>query len=235
MKMSQTVLITGASSGGIGFGFSEAFLKSGATVVVTARHPEKDEGMQGLKREYGNRYAARTLDLTGQKVESELDAIAREMGQLDILINCAGVYPKSDDNPLERASFDDWASAYLVNAVGPARVTRALLPALQKGSAPKLINITSLMGSIDDNASGGYYAYRMSKAALNMFNKSFSIDHPEIIAVVLHPGWVKTKMTGPEAPTTVEESVGGMMKVIEKLGRQDSGQFFDFEGDVLPW
>jgi NAD(P)-dependent dehydrogenase (short-subunit alcohol dehydrogenase family) len=91
------------------------------------------------------------------------------------------------------------------------------------------------MGSIGDNSSGGSYGYRMSKAALNMFHKTFSIDFPQITSLVIHPGWVQTDMGGANAPTSVEKSARGILRVIEKASPRDSGDFLDYEGDRLPW
>ena len=115
------------------------------------------------------------------------------------------------------------------------RVTRALLPNLRMAKAPKVINITSRMGSIDDNTSGGYYGYRMSKTALNMFNSSFSREFKDILAVVMHPGWVKTDMGGPSAPTEIYDSVKGLLSVINSLSLKDSGRFVDFRGEGIKW
>ena len=115
------------------------------------------------------------------------------------------------------------------------RVTRAFLPHLRQSAQPKLIHITSLMGSIADNESGGYYGYRMSKAALNMFNKSFAIDYPEVISLVVHPGWVKTDMGGPQAPLPPEIAVRGILSVVNRATTKQTGKFFDYEGNELPW
>lgn len=124
-----------------------------------------------------------------------------------------------------------------VNVLGPIRVTRYFLPLLEKGKEKKIIHITSLMGSIDDNKSGGDYAYRISKAALNMMNRSLAHELREqgICSVVMHPGWVKTEMGGTEAPTSVDESVRGIMTVISKLKFKDSGSFLNYQGSHLPW
>ena len=91
------------------------------------------------------------------------------------------------------------------------------------------------MGSIDDNSSGGYYAYRSSKAALNMLNKSLAMDNPWLTTIVVHPGWVKTDMGGSQAPLTVEESTEGIWKLIKSKGPADSGKFFDYRGQILKW
>jgi NAD(P)-dependent dehydrogenase (short-subunit alcohol dehydrogenase family) len=91
------------------------------------------------------------------------------------------------------------------------------------------------MGSIAENSGGGCYSYRMSKTALNMFCRSFSIDYPKIISIALHPGWVKTDMGGSNAITTIEESAIGLAKIMLDAKRKSSGGFFDFEENELPW
>jgi NAD(P)-dependent dehydrogenase (short-subunit alcohol dehydrogenase family) len=150
---------------------------------------------------------------------------------VDLLINNAGVLFNQDNFTI--MNFEQIRQSFEVNTILPMRVCQALHPLLRKGS--RVVQITSLMGSIADNESGGYYGYRMSKAALNMFNRSYSIDFPEFTSVVLHPGWVKTEMGGQSAPVTPSESVAGMMGIIEKLSTEQSGKFFDFEGNELPW
>jgi NAD(P)-dependent dehydrogenase (short-subunit alcohol dehydrogenase family) len=116
-------------------------------------------------------------------------------------------------------------------------VTRALLPNLRRGSQKKIASITSLMGSVADNSSGGSYGYRMSKAALNMFNKSLSIDLRDegFTCVVFNPGWVKTDMGGANSKLTPAESVNGMWSVLQKLSPPDTGKFFHYDGKELPW
>lgn len=153
---------------------------------------------------------------------------------IDILINNAGTYLTEPDD-FEKYSIDTLRNTFEVNTYAAFRVTQALLPHLSRSKNPKLVHITSLMGSIADNESGGSYAYRMSKTALNMFNKSFAMDYPNLPSVVLHPGWVKTDMGGDQAPTTVKESVTGMWKIVDRMDKKMTGKFFDFEGDELPW
>jgi NAD(P)-dependent dehydrogenase (short-subunit alcohol dehydrogenase family) len=116
-------------------------------------------------------------------------------------------------------------------------IARALLENIAAGKEKKIVNITSQMGSITDNSSGGAYYYRSSKAALNMAAKSLAIDLKDkgIMVTVLHPGWVKTDMGGPEARISVEESVTGMRSVIAGLSLEQSGCFFSYEGKLLPW
>jgi NAD(P)-dependent dehydrogenase (short-subunit alcohol dehydrogenase family) len=154
---------------------------------------------------------------------------------LDILYNNAGV--GSENPPLGRLTEAEILSVFRINAIAPLMVAQALLPLLQRGERPVIANITSRMGSIDDNSSGGDYAYRASKAALNMINKSLSIDlaGTGVIPVVIHPGWVKTDMGGMSAPLSVAQSVTGILKVVDGLESADSGRFLAWDGEEIPW
>ena len=124
-----------------------------------------------------------------------------------------------------------------INTLGPLRMTRAFLPLLRRGNAPRVVHMTSLMGSISDNTSGGSYGYRMSKAALNMASRNLAHEFGSsgIISAVIHPGWVATDMGGAGAPLTIEESVTSMIRSIEGFGAEHSGFFFDRDGQRLEW
>ena len=126
---------------------------------------------------------------------------------------------------------------FAVNSVAPLRLVQALLPQLRAGRGKKVINLTSRMGSIEDNSSGAAYAYRASKAALNMETRSLAIDlrAAGFVCVVLHPGWVATDMGGANAPESVADSIKGMLEVIDGLEAGNSGEFFDFTGARVPW
>jgi len=117
------------------------------------------------------------------------------------------------------------------------QLTESLLPALRRGDNRTVVSLTSRVGSIQDNTSGGSYAYRASKAALNAITKSLAIDlgAEGFTCVVLHPGWVQTDMGGASAPLPTEQSVAGMLKVMDGLSPDDSGAFFDYTGESLPW
>ncbi len=127
--------------------------------------------------------------------------------------------------------------SFATNVVGPIRVTQNLLHAFSSNELGKVVIISSLMGSIADNQSGGCYGYRMSKTAVNMFTKSFSIEfkNKNILCVSLHPGWVQTDMGGTQAPLTADFAVSNMIETIAKLQMKDSGHFFNFDGKELPW
>jgi NAD(P)-dependent dehydrogenase (short-subunit alcohol dehydrogenase family) len=135
----------------------------------------------------------------------------------------------------EKLPLDILRQSFEVNVIAPVALTQMALPALQKSTRPVVAMMSSLMGSITDNASGGYYGYRSSKTALNMITRSMATDHPWLITISLHPGWVQTEMGGSQAPTSVEESIKGLTRVIAELRSEDSGQFRNFKGQTLPW
>lgn len=221
------VLITGANRG-IGLELAKQYVAEGWQVIGTARDTS----------------SASELRITGAKVfqldvtdEASITVLARDLDEqpIDLLINNAGIQPlmwKLDD-----IDFDAYERALQVNTIGPVRVTRALLPNLQRGDGKTIINVTTNLSSIAENENGGFYGYRESKAALNMFNKSLAAElAPEgFICIVLHPGWVRTDLGGPNAPLDVEESVRGMTSVIRSLKPADNGKFFTYAGENMPW
>ena len=205
-KSLGTVLITGANRG-IGLELATQYKSRGFQVIGTARKPEQATELQAL----GVRVEA--LDVTDSNsvkaLASRLDGIA-----LDILINNAGISGYNAEN-FQEFDFDQVMPSFEVNSLGPMRVTQALYKNLTNGSGKKVVQITSIMGSIELNR-GGHYGYRASKSALNMFNKSLATElGPEgFVCVVLHPGWVRTRMGGESAQLTTQESVTGMVSVI---------------------
>ena len=150
---------------------------------------------------------------------------------IDVLINNAGRLRRDS---LSQPDDEEVMSQFVVNAVGPLRLTRALLPLMSSGS--KVAHITSRMGSIADNTSGGMYGYRMSKAALNAAAKSMTVDlAPKGIAIaILHPGFVRTGMTGGNGLVDPPESAAGLIARIDELTQETSGTFWHMNGDVLP-
>ena len=151
---------------------------------------------------------------------------------IDLLINCAGIL---QSNRLESLDFDSMRAQFEINSLGPLRVTAALLPMLSEGS--KVALVTSRMGSIADNTSGGQYGYRMSKCALNMAGASLAVDlRPRGIAVgLLHPGFVRTEMTGGNGLIDAPESAAGLLARIDELTIESSGGFWHSNGEALSW
>ncbi len=225
--MPLNVLITGANRG-IGLEIARQMSQRGDQVVATARQPETAVELRALD------VRLEALDVTSADQVAQL-AAALEPDSLDVLINNAGVGVRG--RPLGELEFDKMMRFFDTNALGALRVAEALLPLLRRGKARKILSITSLMGSISDNSSGGSYAYRASKAALNMLHRSLAIDlaGEDFTCAVLHPGWVQTDMGGSAAPTTINKSATGLVRLIDELGPDDSGGFFDFTGKELPW
>lgn len=224
--MTETVLITGTNRG-IGLELCRQLSVKGMHVIATCRHASKE-----LK------------DLNVEIIEdvevSEPTSLAKLADTLkgrniDWLINNAGIAGGIGLGDIDDAAVDSFIRMYRVNSLGPLLVTQALLPNLHEGS--KVGIITSRMGSIDDNDSGGSYAYRMSKAAVNAAGKSLSVDlKPRGIAVaILHPGWVRTDMTGHGGLIDPDESASGLIKRMEELTLDTSGGFWHTNGERLPW
>ena len=152
-----------------------------------------------------------------------------------MLINNAGIFPRAGS--IDDVDFDDYMQTLVVNTVGPVRVTRALLPHLRKGDKKTIVNISSRLGSIELTTSGVFYGYRESKAALNMFTKTLAVElQPEgFTCLTVHPGWVQTDMGGANANLTPEESISGMRATIEKLGPAETGTYWSYAGEEVPW
>ncbi len=222
-----TVLITGANRG-LGLEFARQFHKAGYQVIATARKPDAADKLNGL----GVR--VEQLDVADA---ASVSGLAERLGgqSIDILINNAGITARI--RSLEDVDFSTIERIIQVNTLGPMRVTQALLGGLRKGDRKIIVNITSSMGSIERNTRGGGYGYRESKAALNMFTRTIAAElRPEgFRCITMSPGWVKTDMGGPNARLTPAESIAGMIKVIDGLTAQDSGEFFNHNGERMPW
>ena len=222
--MRQTYLITGTNRG-IGLEYCRQLKDLGQDVIAVCRQPSEALTSLGIRIESG-------IDLTSQEAVGDL--VTRLDGKsIDVLINNAGIVERIS---LEQLDLDSIRRQFEVNAIAPLYFTKALLPNLASGS--KVILMTSRMGSIDDNTSGGSYGYRMSKVALSMAGKSLAIDlQPQGIAVaILHPGLVKTRMTGfTDSGITTETSVKGLLARIDDLNLDNTGTFWHSNGEILPW
>jgi NAD(P)-dependent dehydrogenase (short-subunit alcohol dehydrogenase family) len=169
----------------------------------------------------------------------QMDALAVELsGQpIDVLLNNAGIYGDSEHGAFGALDYAAWERTLRVNLVAPVRMAECFLPNLLLGERRLIVSLSSLMGSIADNQGGGSLLYRSSKAALNAAMKTLSIDlrFKRVGVLILHPGWVRTDMGGGNAPLSVEESVDGMLRVIEDFSPEQSGAFFNYAGKRLPW
>jgi NAD(P)-dependent dehydrogenase (short-subunit alcohol dehydrogenase family) len=215
-----TVLITGANRG-IGLELARQYSADGWTVIATTRARSPELEALGVR--------VQTLDMR------DFEAVVRfgeSIDALDLLIANAGTY--GPRNPASAVDAEEWSQTFAVNTIAPFLLAQAVIPAAQR-SGGKIVAISTRMGSIADNESGGFVAYRSSKSALNSAWRSLAIDNPSVTCAVLHPGWVQTRMGGEAAPLSPEDSVSGMRRVIAGLGPEQSGGFFAYDGEEIPW
>lgn len=216
-------VVTGANRG-IGLALVSLLRSRGVTVVAVCR--QTSPALEAL----GARVAS-GIDVADPQAGTDL---AARLGQddIDLLVHNAGIGLFAS---LESTTSEDVSSQFQVNAVAPLFLTRALLPRLRSGA--KVALVSSRMGSIGDNGSGGYYGYRMSKAALNAAGVSLAHDlKPQGIAVViLHPGAVRTEMTGGQGALDPDESAAVLLQRIDELKIESTGRFLHENGTALPW
>lgn len=222
-----TWLVTGANRG-LGLEWTRQLASRGESVIATARKPAGSEALASLGAE------VHPLDVAEPGSVAEL---ARALGArpIDVLVNNAG--RGGSTAPFDEIDWSDVARFFQVNTIGPMRLTQALLPNLHAGSRKLIVNVTSRMGSIGDNSSGGHYGYRASKAALNMMTRSLALDagRTGLTCVAIHPGWVATDMGGAGAPLSTMQSVTHMLGVVDRLAASDNGRFLDHQGATIPW
>jgi len=231
----HTTLITGANRG-IGLEFVHQYAADGWRVHACCRDPSKADALNELAAKHPGQVLAHQLDVADF---AQIDRLEKTLAgeTIDVLINNAGIYPKCDSKGFGNTDYEEWARAFRVNTMAPLKMAEAFVLQVARSECKIVASITSMMGSIDDNTSGGSYLYRSSKAALNMVTRNISLDLKQegITAVVFHPGWVQTEMGGPNALITTEQSVSGMRKVIGSLTQSSSGKFFNFDGNEIEW
>lgn len=230
----KTVLITGANRG-IGLEHTKAFVSRGIRVFAAARSPEDADDLNALAAGHAGKITVLRYDAADPESPALLKAILGDT-PIDLLLANAGAMGGSNQS-FGSVDIDDVLQLVRVNALAPLQLAEALAENVARSSRKLIAFQSSKMGSIDDNTSGGYYAYRISKAALNMVAKGISSDLSSrgVIAVALHPGWVKTRMGGAGAPVAVQQCVAGQQRLFDKLTMADSGHFFNYDGTELPW
>ena len=223
MSDSNVVVITGANRG-IGLELARHYAAEGCEVIGVCR--QSSEELAGV--------AGQVIDGVDVTTDAGIDKLKSGLAgkSISLLINNAGLL---QDEQLGSIDFDSIRTQMEINAYAPLRVAEALAPLMGQGG--KIANITSRMGSIADNDSGGRYGYRASKAALNAFGKSLAVDlKPRGIAVAqLHPGYVKTRMVNFGGLITPEESARGLAERIANLTLENTGSFWHSNGEELPW
>ena len=224
----RVAVVTGANRG-LGAEWTHQLLEDGWQVYA------------GYRSELGRLTALSNENLTTHVLDVQSNDSVQLFAKnaplkIDLLVNNAGVADGRWRNLTEID--DEWALEVLnINALGPVRVVKSLYPKMKHNSLTKIAMISSLMASIDDCQMGRSYAYRASKTALNMFTVSMKKEALEdnISFVILHPGWVKTDMGGDRAPVEIPESVTGMRNVLETRTLENTGEFVQFDGELLPW
>jgi len=230
----RTVLVTGANRG-LGLEFTRQYAVDGWQVFAACRSPDGAKELALLAAESNARIRVLPMDVTDT---ASVRASARELaGQsIDLLINNAGVMgPRNAE--LGRVDYAAWMKVLDANSLGPMRVVEAFLENVAGSRLKTIVTITSGMGSIADNTSGDSYAYRSSKAAVNMIMKSLAIDLAPrgITCVVRNPGWGLTDRGGPGGKISPAESIKAMRTVIARLKPEDSGKFLNYDGGSYPW
>ena len=228
-----TGLITGANRG-IGLEFVKQYLARGENVIGTCRDIEAAEALAQLS---ANNENLQLLELDVANDESLMAFPAQLVNSpIDIFINNAGVYGPRN-SVFNNVDAENWLPVLRVNTIAPMLLTQRIIENLKQGEGKKLLYVTSKMGSIDDNNGGGSYVYRSSKAALNAVVKSIAVDlgGAGFDVAVLHPGWVRTDMGGPNGLIDTETSVVGMISVIDNLNSDNTGSFFNYDGTIIPW
>jgi NAD(P)-dependent dehydrogenase (short-subunit alcohol dehydrogenase family) len=225
-----TVLITGANRG-LGLEFARQYAADGWRVIATSRDPDKADALKAL----GPRVAVHRLDVADLAATTALSrTLAAET--IDVVIANAGISVARDMTAATvAAGVETWEWTFRVNAVAPLALAGAFHAQVARSEQRKMIAITSRLGSMGANSDGGLYTYRSSKAALNAVWRSFALDHPDVIAALLHPGWVRTDMGGRSALLDPEQSITGLRRVIANLSKADSGRFYNYDGSPIPW
>lgn len=229
------ILVTGANRG-IGLELVRQFLERGDRVIATARRPGAAIELNRLAFAHPGHLAILPLDLG--KPHS-IDELAREVPMvaesLDVLVNNAGRLPSGERFGAVDAKHLE--EAFRVNAMGPVLVTQALAPLLAQAGSAKVMNVSSVLGSISERDTFYTPSYSISKAALNMGTRllAHALADQGVTVFAVHPGWVRTDMGGPNAEVPVAESVRGLIQVLDRVGPADAGRFLTFEGAELPW
>jgi len=226
------ILITGCNKG-IGLALVEKYLAEGWHVYATARKPDEASALLALqsnphlhiyKLDVGN-------DIQRKTLESELDGIP-----LDILLNNAGIWGQMGAT-FESTDEKQWLEGFRINTIAPMQMMQAFAKNVAASELKIMANMSSKMGSIDDNGSGSSYVYRSTKTALNMISKSAAIDLKTrgISVVILHPGWVRTDMGGAYGEINTQQSAQALHSILDQVTLADSGTFYDIDGSTIAW
>lgn len=231
----KTILVTGGNRG-LGLEWARQYAAEGWRVYACCRRPAEADELQALAQEHSS-VSVLQLDVTETAQVADVQR-ALEGVPLDLLVNNAGVYfERWGKDRLGSIDYSDWARSFMVNVLGAVRVTETLTDNLAAADQGLVVAISSHMGCISDIASPNDYAYRSSKAAMNaaFHGLAYELGQRQIGVLLLHPGWVRTRMGGENAPVNVVESVRGMRERVSRFRAEESGRFYKYDGRELPW
>jgi NAD(P)-dependent dehydrogenase (short-subunit alcohol dehydrogenase family) len=228
----DTILITGTNRG-IGLALAKTLLAGGHTVVAAARRPEESAELKALQKKHGDAVTLLKCDVNDAAgVREAARLLQKQREQLDVIVNNAAIMPEDGGESVLDMDLELIERAFQTNVIGAARVIQSFGSLLLKSARPRILNVSSNLGSISDKRDHQYYAYSISKAALNMFTRACAAElgSKRAIVVAISPGWVRTDMGGPDADLSVEESSEALAHAIASLGPDANGKFLDRQG-----
>eukprot|EP00794_Sanderia_malayensis_P014983 gene14983-16529_t len=250
MALARSVFVTG-SNRGIGLEFVKQLIKPEKApehVFAACRSPDKAEDLKKIAEEHKNVHIVKLDVYNMDDIKHAKEIVAKHAGDLglNVLINNAGMF--FPERNLQDVTAEQMMQCYQANVIGPTMLIQEFLPLLQQASKHEaskemscakaaILNMSTIVATMDNNAMKGTYSYKASKIGLNMVNKNLSLElkDDKILAVLLHPGWVQTDMGGSNAMTSTKDSVAGLLNVAQGLGQKDNGLLYDFKGNKLPW
>ncbi len=231
----MNVLITGANRG-LGLEFVKQLVTHDTQIFATCRVPSQANQLKQVQEQYPERVSIINLDVTDNtSISRSYKLIRTKTKNLDLLINNAGI--AIEDGGLGTFDVSTMKSILNVNTIAPLLIIQQYIDLLKRGKQPKIVNISSGLGSLA-RANGCHMSiYSLSKAALNMgtIHLAHELKYDGIVVIALTPGWVKTDMGGENADITPQESIAGMLRVIDSLSLSDSGSYYDHTGEIVPW
>jgi NAD(P)-dependent dehydrogenase (short-subunit alcohol dehydrogenase family) len=228
----EVYLVTGANRG-IGLALTRAFVASGKLVIAGCRNPEAATGLRQLAREYPDAIDLIICDVANEQgLQSVAEEARKRRGNLDVIVNNGAIMPEQGNESIVQIDLSLFSKAFDTNVLGPVRVIRAFYSMLIASARPRVVNVSSGLGSIADREGYDYYPYAISKAALNMLTRSlaFELGPKGVTVVAISPGWVRTDMGGQAAPLSPEQSAKSLAATVEKIGPEQNGQFLSRDG-----
>ena len=229
-------LITG-SNRGIGLEFARQLASRGDEVFATCRQPDEASALHGLAERYEGRVHVIQMEVTDDaSIAAARKSVGKLTDTLDVVINNAGIYPDRTHR-VQQTTREEMLRVFNTNSVSPLIVAQHFTDLLTGADVPRLVNITSRMGSISEKHSASNYPYSTSKTALNMITRmmAFELQRQGIAVVLISPGWVRTDMGGRSAPVAVEDSIRGMLKIIDQASVMSAGRYLQWDGQELGW